>query len=87
MLYNLKSLNGPTESGIEKTDIRWTFKKMREDLPGKFFKRTPIKIIRKLSDDTKKLLTEEVNKSVEHNLNSNFKVITKRIHDLKVLEK
>ena len=60
---------------------------MREDLPGKFFKLTPIKIIRKLSDDTKKLLTEEVNKSVEHNLNSNFKVITKRIHDLKVLEK
>ena len=60
---------------------------MRDDLLGKFVKRTSIKIIRKLSDDTKMLLTEEVNKSVEHNLNSNFKVITKRIHDLKVLEK
>ena len=46
-----------------------------------------IKIIRKLLDDRKKLLAGQVNEGVNHNLNSKVKVITKRIDELKVLEK
>ena len=46
-----------------------------------------IKIIRKLSDGKKKLLSEQVNEGVKANLNSKVKVITKRIDLLKVLEK
>ena len=40
-----------------------------------------------MSDDIKKLLTEQVNEGVKHNLTSKVKVITKRIDELKVLEK
>ena len=53
----------------------------------KLFRHASIKIIRKLSDDIKKLLTEQVNEGVKHNLTSKVKVITKRIDELKVLEK
>ena len=40
-----------------------------------------------MSDEIKKLLTEQVNEGVKHNLNSKVKVITKRKDELKVLEK
>ena len=61
---------------------------MTEDLSKrKLIRHASIKVIRKLSDDTKKLLTEQVNEGVKHNLNSKVKVITKRIDELKVLEK
>ena len=40
-----------------------------------------------MSDDIKKLLTEQVNEGVKHNLNSKVTSITKRIDELKVLEK
>ena len=56
-------------------------------LKKKLFRHASIKIIRKLSDDIKKLLTEQVNDRVKHNLNSKIKVINKRIDQLKVLEK
>ena len=61
---------------------------MAEDLSWKkLIRYASIKIIRKLSDDIKKLLTEQVNEGVKHNLTSKVKVITKRIDELKVLEK
>ena len=56
-------------------------------LKKKLVRHASIKIIRKLSDDIKKLLTEQVNDRVKHNLNSKIKVINKRIDQLKVLEK
>ena len=40
-----------------------------------------------MSDDIKKLLTEQVNEGVKHNLNPKVTSITKRIDELKVLEK
>ena len=40
-----------------------------------------------MSDDIKKLLTEQVKEGVKHNFNSKVKVITQRIDELKVLEK
>ena len=61
---------------------------MAEDLSKtKLIRYASIKIIRKLSDDLKNLLTEQVNEGVKHNLKSKVKVITKRIDELKVLEK
>ena len=61
---------------------------MAEDLSKKkLIRYVPIKIIRKLSDEIKKLLTEQVNEGVTHNLNFKVKVITKRKDELKVLEK
>ena len=61
---------------------------MAEDLSKKkLIRYASIKIIRKLSDDIKKLLTEQENEGVKHNLNSKVKVTTKRIDELKVLEK
>ena len=59
---------------------------MAEDLSKKIWYAS-IKIIRKFLDDIKKLLTEQVNEGVKHNLNSKVKFITKRIDELKVLEK
>ena len=54
----------------------------------KLIRYVSIKILRKLSDDIKKLPTEQVNEGgVKHNLNSKVKVITERIDKLKVLEK
>ena len=43
--------------------------------------------MRKLTDDKKKLLTEQVNEGVKHNFNSKVKVITKRLDELKFLGK
>ena len=61
---------------------------MAEDLSKKkLIRYASIKITRKLSDDIKKLPTEQVNEGVKHNLNSKVKVTTKRIDELKVLEK
>ena len=61
---------------------------MAEDLSKKkLIRYVSVKIIRKLSDDISKLITEQVNEGVKHNLNSKVKVITKRIDELKVLEK
>ena len=61
---------------------------MAEDLSKKkLIIYASIKIIRKLLDDMKKLLAGQVNEGVNHNLNSKVKVITKRIDELKVLEK
>ena len=54
----------------------------------KLIRYVSIKILRKLSDDIKKLPIEQVNEGgVKHNLNSKVKVITERIDKLKVLEK
>ena len=61
---------------------------MEEDLSKeKLIRYAPIKFIRKLWDDIKKLLIEEVNEDVKHNLNTKVKVITNRIDKMKVLEK
>ena len=40
-----------------------------------------------MTDDIKKLLTQEVNEGVKHHLNSKVKVITKRLDEVKELEK
>ena len=48
----------------------------------KLIRYASIKVIRKLSYDIKKLLTQQVNEGVKHNLNSKVKVITKRIDEL-----
>ena len=48
----------------------------------KLIRYASIKVIRKLSFDIKKLLTQQVNEGVKHNLNSKVKVITKRIDEL-----
>ena len=53
----------------------------------KLIRYAPIKSIRKLWNDIKKLLIEEVNEDVKHNLNTKVKVITNRIDKMKVLEK
>ena len=54
---------------------------MAKDLSKKKLSRNvSIKIIRKLSDDIKKLLTEQVNEGVKYNLNSKVKV--RRIESL-----
>ena len=62
--------------------------KMAEDLS----KKKPIshawtETSRKLLCDIKKLLTEQINQGVKHNLNSTAKVITKSKNVLKVLKK
>ena len=60
---------------------------MAEDLSKKkLIRYASIKIIRKLWDDIKKLLTEQRNEGVKDNLNFEVKIITKRIDALKVLE-
>ena len=65
------------------TSIRYTLQKMAEYLSTKkLIRYASIKVIRKLSFDIKKLLTQQVNEGVKHNLNSKVKVITKRIDEL-----
>ena len=65
------------------TSIRYTLQKMAEYLSKKkLIRYASIKVIRKLSYDIKKLLTQQVNEGVKHNLNSKVKVITKRIDEL-----
>ena len=65
------------------TSIRYTLQKMAEYLSKKkLIRYASIKVIRKLSYDIKKLLTQQVNEGVKHNLNSKVKVITKRIVEL-----
>ena len=61
------------------TSIRYTLQKMAEYLSKKkLIRYASIKVIRKLSYDIKKLLTQQVNEGVKHKV----KVITKRIDEL-----
>ena len=54
---------------------------------GNLLEMHQLEFVRKLTDVIKKLLTQEVNEGVEHDLNSKVWVITKRLDKLQDFEK